>query len=232
MSAASLPSLRRFALFALAATAAAVASGAPAQAVHAGGCTGYAYAGLTSRRAADGITGRITPVGAPSVAGGHVAAWLGVGGAGLGPGGSDEWLQVGISSFPDGTSSLYYEYAQPGSKPRYVKLAPVVSGRSYSVAVHELRGRHNVWRVWVGSKPVSAPLSLPGSHGAWAPTATGESWDGGVGACNSYAYRFSGLRVASGAGDAWGVLGGHAWFADPGFRTVARSSSGFVATAG
>ena len=40
----------------------------------------------------------VTMTTGPRVAGGHVAAWVGVGGVGLGPNGTDQWLQVGFGS--------------------------------------------------------------------------------------------------------------------------------------
>ena len=53
----------------------------------------------------------------PNVLHGHVAAWVGVGGAGLGPGSTDEWLQVGISARPERGSRalLRGRAAEPGA---------------------------------------------------------------------------------------------------------------------
>jgi hypothetical protein len=45
----------------------------------------------------------------PDVRDGHVGGWIGIGGPGLRPGGSDQWLQAGYSAFPDGTLQMYYE---------------------------------------------------------------------------------------------------------------------------
>jgi hypothetical protein len=47
----------------------------------------------------------------------HVAAWVGIGGEGLGPGGATEWIQAGLSAFPDGRTELNYdEVTMPGSE--------------------------------------------------------------------------------------------------------------------
>ena len=64
---------------------------------------GYTYAGVyRTDKPVAGVAASISMTSLPSVnsgPGGHVAAWVGVGGAGMGPGGTDEWLQVGLASF-------------------------------------------------------------------------------------------------------------------------------------
>jgi hypothetical protein len=201
------------------------------RATGASGCgSGYTYAGLIGKAPASGVSAQLTVVGAPQVFGGHVAAWVGVGGAGMGAGGEDAWLQVGLSALSDGTSNLYYEVAQAGAKPRAVKLARVVPGRSYHVAIIEVRDRPNVWRVWVDGDALTPPLSLPGSHGKWAPIATAESWDGGTSACNGYHYQFSHLHVSGRAGRGWSAMRSANWFIDPGYRVVGRNVTRFLAT--
>jgi hypothetical protein len=219
----------RFSWALVGAFAAACAFAAPSWASAACGWSGYSYAGVRAASPANGIAAQLTAVRTPTVQNGHVAAWVGVGGAGLGPGGSDEWLQVGLSALPGGPSELYYEVAQPGSKPQYVRLAEnVTPGASHRVAVLEIAGRPNVWRVWLDGSPASKPLYLPGSHGKFAPTATSETWDGGVPSCNGFAYRFDGVKLASKTGGAWQPLKGGHWLQDPGYRVLAKSS-GFVA---
>jgi hypothetical protein len=214
------------ALAALVAVASALA--ASPRATGGSGCgSGYTYAGLIATTPASGVSAQLSVVGAPQVYGGHVAAWIGVGGTGMGAGGKDAWLQVGLNSFADGTSSLYYEVTQNGQKPRLVTLARVVSGRSYHVGIIEVRNRPNMWRVWVDGTALTPPLSLPGSHGNWAPVATAESWDGGTSACNDYQYRFSNLHVSS--SDGWSAMRRPNWFIDPGYRVVGRDVTRFVA---
>lgn len=217
----------RLAVAFAAALAAACALAAPSFAC---GQSGYAYAGVMASRPAHGVSARLTAVRTPTVQNGHVAAWVGIGGAGLGPHGSDEWLQVGVSAFPGEASRLYYEVAQPGSEPRLVKLGAVHPGASHRVAVLEVRGRAGVWRVWVDGHAASKPLYLPGSHERFAPVATAESWDGGVPSCNTYTYRFDGVRLATRPGGVWQSLSGGQWLQDAGYRVRGRSLASFVAS--
>lgn len=141
---------------------------------------GYSYAGVSSVDSRAGVSAAITVLRAPAVTLGHVAAWVGVGGKGLGPNGT-EWLQVGISAEPGQGPSLYDELARPGVAPLYVSLAGHLTlGRSYTVAVLESRAHPGWWGVWVTGSTVTKPIYLPGSHDAWRPVATSESWDGGT----------------------------------------------------
>jgi len=170
---------------------------------------GYTYAGLASESRAFGIAATVTPIGPFDIRAGHVAGWVGVGGPGAGPNGSDEWLQVGFSGFPAlPGSDLYYELALPGRKPAYHRIAASrPMGRPARLAVLEVGGRPDWWRVWVDGQPASPPIHLPGSHGRWAPIATAESWDGGnAGACNGFLYRFGEVSIAAAPGGNWHPL--------------------------
>src|SRR6266540_2948689 len=71
-----------------------VALCAPAGSARAAGCgpRGYAYAGLELPEARHGIGAALASVARPVVERGHVAGWVGVGGPGQGPNGTDEWL--------------------------------------------------------------------------------------------------------------------------------------------
>jgi hypothetical protein len=190
-------------------------------------CPGdFTYAGLMGAKGVHGVSARIAPLRPPEVAGGHVAAWVGVGGEGMGPGGTTEWIQAGLSAYPDGRIELYYEVTLPGSDPRYVALG---DGRApHTVAVVETRRRPNWWRVWVDGRSASAAFHLPGSHGTFDPTATAESWDGGIGACNAFAYRFTRVTVLTGANGAWHALRRPEVIEDPGL-SVLRRPGGFDA---
>lgn len=196
---------------------------------------GYTYAGLASVARSHGVGARVTAIGAPVVRGdGHVAGWVGVGGPRQGPHGADEWIQVGFSAFPGSyLSSLYYEVMRPGSGARYVEvergLAP---GASRRLAVLEMAGRQNWWRVWVDDRPVSRPILLPGSHGAWRAIATAESWAAGSSACNGFGYRFDRIVVAQQAGGGWRPLGGSLPIRSGGYRVLRPAAASLVAISG
>ncbi len=214
----------------LAALAAACTLATPSWAASSCGWSGYSYAGVQASQAASGISARLTAVRNPRVQNGHVAAWVGVGGSGLGPNGADEWLQVGLSALPGSGSKLYYEFAQPGTDAKYVMLdGSIAAGTSHRVAVLEVRGRPGVWRAWVDGTAVTRPIYLPGSHSAWAPIATAESWDGGVPSCNAYAYRFDSVSLATRPGGDWQRLRGGRVMQDPGYRVLASAPGTFVA---
>src|SRR4051812_9020353 len=95
---------------ATATVAAACALAAPTggAAVGACGASGYSYAGVAGWTAVRGVAATLTAEAWPDVASGHVAAWVGVGGSGYGPRGTDEWIQAGLAGFPDGRNELYY----------------------------------------------------------------------------------------------------------------------------
>jgi len=209
-----------------AAAAACALTAAPAAPATSCGSGGYAYAGLMASTPARGVFGVLQATELPRVRGGHVAAWVGVGGEGYGPGGSTVWLQAGISGFPDGSSELYYEVALPGQKPRYVKIRAVQAGASIRVAVSSRPSLPGWWDVRVDGTSVSELIYLPGSEQGWEPIATAETWDGGTKLCNSFSFLFDSVRIASGS--AWAPLKGSV-LQDPGFR-VKRSASGFLAS--
>jgi hypothetical protein len=205
---------------------------APLHAASACGSSGYTYAGVFGSQRASGVGATLTALATPEVLGGHVAAWVGVGGPGQGPNGSDEWIQIGLSSFP-GTraSSLYYEVARPGSTPTYHELETgIMPGTIRRVMVAELRGRPGVWRIWVNGSPATEPIDLPGSHRAWVPVVTAESWGGGGAAvCNSYRYSFDRVRVVHAAGAGWRKLASGTSFQDPGYRVLMKAPGSFLA---
>jgi hypothetical protein len=169
----------------------------------------YTYAGLAGQATVSGVGARITPAASGfNVAFGHVAGWVGVGGPGMGPNGTDEWIQVGLSAFPQWTGNdVYYEVAQPDRAPVYRRVfASIAPGLGMRLAVLEMRARRDWWRVWVDGAPVSAPIFLPSSHSRWRPVVTGESWDGGQSACNDFVYRFDAIRIANHPGGLWSPL--------------------------
>ena len=226
--------MSRLLLAAAAALAATTALALPVggRAAAACGTRSYSYAGLAASSGGYGVAATITPLMRPTVRAGHVAAWVGVGGPGEGPHGSDEWLQVGISVEPGRGDALYYELAAPGQTPRYVMLkGHLPLDRGYRVAVLESPARHGAWAVWVNGTRMTRLIDLPGSHGVFGPVATTESWNGNVGACNTFRFGFAHVNVAARPGGSWtpmvaGVLDG------PGYAVVRRTRGSFVALGG
>jgi hypothetical protein len=218
-----------------AATSAAALSAALSATAAPAGCgeTSYSYAGLVGPTAASGVGARLSATRQPTVAEGHVAAWVGVGGPGLGPNSTDEWLQVGISAVQGLGPALYYEVARPNAAPRYVPLqGPVPVGKVFNVAVLESQAQPGSWQVWVNGKAVTDRIVLPGSHGAWPPVATAESWNGGsTGTCNGFAFRFQQVRVAAKPGGAWRSLTRGSVLSAPGYR-VLRQRDALLTTGG
>jgi hypothetical protein len=192
----------------------------------------YSYAGVLSTTAAYGVGAQLSSTRQPDVANGHVAGWVGVGGAGLGPNSTDEWLQVGISATATVGQSLYYEVARPNEAPRYVLLkSNVPVGKTFDVAVLETQAHPGSWRVWVNGRAVTDRIFLPGSHAAWRPTVTAESWNGDTaGTCNGYAFRFGQVRLATKPGGAWQPLTGGSVMSDPGYHL--RRQQGALLAAG
>jgi hypothetical protein len=224
----------RLIVVATATLAAACAAALPSRAATAGcGVDSYSYAGVSSISARYGVGAQITTVRRPSVLKGHVAAWVGVGGSGLGPNSTDEWLQVGISAKPGEDPALYYEVALPNQTARYVMLkGHLPLGRAYDVSVLESQSHPGSWRVWVNGTKMTKPIYLPGSHGAWRPIATAESWNGDVsGTCNTFAFRFGQVRVAAKPGGSWQPLDGRV-LANVGYRVEHQSNGALLAVGG
>jgi len=185
----------------------------------ANGKSGYAYAGRQTTRVAHGIRATITPLEAPTVRGGHVAAWIGVGGRGEGPGGADEWLQAGIASLPGGAPLVYAEFVRAGGKPQFVSLREgVEAGQPHRIAVLEMKGRPNWWRVWLDGATATPPIHLAGSTGRWKPIATAETSGDGAQVCNAFAFRFEQVGVAASLGGSWQTFTPGYRFLDRGYR--------------
>ena len=139
------------------------------------GVGGYSYAGPRTRPLPPfGIGATVTPLGGFNVVDGHVAGWVGVGGPHQGPNGSNEWLQVGFSGFPELTgNNLYYELTLPDRPTTYHQLGSnLPMGKPARFAVLEMHGRPDWWRVWLNGSPASKPIYMPGSHRRWSPIAT------------------------------------------------------------
>ena len=129
------------------------------------------------------------------------------------------WLQAGVAALPNAPAMLYAEITRPGQSPVFLPLAREVPvGESHRLAVLEMAGRPGVWRIWVDGQPVTDPIALEGSHGLWKPIATAETWNGGTGSCNRFAFRFGGVAVALSPGGSWRML-------EPGFTFATAATS-------
>jgi hypothetical protein len=226
---------RSFLLVAAATLATACAFAAPGRAAAAPATCGegaYAYAGIGGSQLVSGVSARIAPTAAPTVRDGHVDGWVGVGGPGKGPHGTDEWLQTGLTSVPGGTgNSIYYELVRPGhSDVTHMLRRNVAVGEQHLFAVREVANRPNWWRVWLDGSPASPPVFLAASHGRWTAQAIGESWAGATsGPCNSYAYFFGNVAVTSVEGGAWSPFRHVQSFQDANYTLVRKSTSSFLA---
>lgn len=215
-----------------AALAAACLTGASATAGTACGPSGYAYAGVQSLRSGHGISARLTALATPAVESGHVAGWVGLGAPGEGPGGTDEWIQVGLNGLPGTGNTLYYEVTRPSVGTRYVEVArDVPTGKELKLAVLEVAGARDHWRVWVDGRAVSPAIELAGSHRRLTPMAMGESWDGGRPSCNRYSYRYDEVSLATAPGGAWKPVADTSVIQDSGYRVVRRKTASFDAAA-
>jgi hypothetical protein len=75
-------------------------------------------------------------------------------------------------------------------------------------------------------------IYLPGSHGAWRPLATAESWNGdSLGTCNAFAFRFERIRVATRPGGGWTPIRGRV-LADAGYRVKREHRTALLAVGG
>jgi hypothetical protein len=207
---------------ALAATGTLASTASPAAGTTATCPGGFAYAGLWSERAtATAAAATLTPLAPARVDAGHVAAWVNVGDAR-----STAWLQVGLNSTPGSPAKLYYELMAPGATDTtYVQLRDDVPvGESHRVGIAEVKGKPSWWRVTVDGVPAAPDVYLPGSHGKWHFSVSGESFRPTDGPCNFYSYGLSAVKVAAAGARANDVLFD---VADPGYhlaRTTAAAS--------
>jgi hypothetical protein len=217
-------------LLATAAAAVLAACGSVASA-SACGQDGYSYAGVGAPTYGAGISAVITPLSLFSIPNGHVAGWVGVGGPGEGPNGTDEWLQIGLSGFPGLETDVYYEVTLPGRYPVYHQVvANPPAGHPYRFAV--LEDQPNYWSVWMNGERVSPSYYLPDSQNRFMPIATAESWDGGTGGtCNNFDYSFQRVKVASKPAGVFHNLTGGYKITSP-KASVRRVGSTFIATEG
>jgi hypothetical protein len=219
---------RRGATVALLAFASSLATGvAPEQAGSvAPTCAGpYAYAGAAGLVPATGVAATVRTVARPQLARtGQVAAWVGVGGPGLGPGGADAWIQAGLVAFGNGRTRIYHEVTRPGRKPVYTEVAAGVAiGERHRFVVAQVSAER--WAVVVDGRRVVGPVHLPGS-GSWRAVATAESWVRGARGCNRMTYGFEDVTVRT-PRRAWARLDEHALIETAGYSVLRGSAGSF-----
>jgi hypothetical protein len=193
--------------------AVAAANAAPSR-LGADGCKqNYDYAGAQDAGKQSGIRAKLSTTKEPVVKKGFVAAWVGVGGPGLGPNGEDEWLQSGYVTFDDGSQEIYYEITLPGKAPAYHTIeANLKTGEQHLVTVLEVGGQANSWRAWLDDQAKSPVYSLPKSHGTFDPQALAEMWNDGTTACNAYGFQFGDVQISKSPGGSWKLgKAGYVW---------------------
>jgi hypothetical protein len=192
----------------------------------------YSYAGIGTRTITSGVNATITATGPSAVRDGHVAGWVGVGGEGEGPRGTDAWIQIGLSTFlGEKSARIYYEFTRPDGAPVYRDLRRGIRpGERHQFAVVEVPWRPGWWRVWLDGTPASAPVFMPGSHRRWTAQFLGESWSGATtGSCNLFTYAFDHVSVAGAGRREWGPARRVDVFEDEYYRLVRVSPSSVLA---
>jgi hypothetical protein len=191
---------------------------------------GFSYAGVGAANVGSGISAVITPLANFDLPNGDIAGWVGVGGPGEGPNGTDEWLQIGLNELPGNDTAVYYEVTLPNQYPEYHEVvANPPAGHPYRFAVKEVQP--NYWQVTLNGEPVSPAINLPESHNKFLPIATAESWDGGTGACNNFLYSFQQIKVAHRTGGVFHPLSG-GYPIKSAKTTLNRAGTAFVAAQG
>src|SRR5438046_10937 len=105
----------------------------------------YTYAGVMSPSAVGGVAATVR-VDFVRVHGGHVAAWVGVGGPGLGPHGIDEWIQVGVDTIAGTNGTKVYYEVKRGVAYRYDELPlSVATDERHRLEVLESGARRDWW---------------------------------------------------------------------------------------
>ena len=194
------------------------------QATRPGCARGYSYAGFASREGVRGVAASLTATELPTVASGHAAAWIGVGGVHEGLGGANEWLQAGIAAFPQTGLRLYVEEVSRGFPRRFVDVGPASRDHNYRIQVVE--EARDLWLATIDGRVAGGPAYLPTGGGSWRAVTTTESWAAGRSTCNRYSYRFDNLSVLSGV--SWQTPAGFDRLGGPAAR-VTGGAAGFSA---
>ena len=157
---------------------------------------GSSYAGLSSPAPVAGVAATVTYLEAARVRDGHVAAWVGVGGPGMGPRRVDEWMQVGVNDLESAPATAIYFEVVRGERHWYgVVVRGVKAGDRHRFAVLEDVSRRGWWRAWVDGAPVGPAVFLPGSDGEWPAQLVVEDWRAESATCNTFAFAFTEISM-------------------------------------
>ena len=95
---------------------------------------GAAVAPCAGTFAYAGVAATLSVAAAPTLVAGHVAAWVGVGGGGIGPSGTDAWIQAGLNAYPDGINRYRFrDVAALGTRWRPLTDVGLIERRGYGV---------------------------------------------------------------------------------------------------
>jgi hypothetical protein len=172
--------------------------------------TTYSYAGLTTQVPVTSVSATITYVERAKVEGGAIAAWVGVGGPGLGEKGEDAWIQVGFNSYDAYAGVVLYYELERGKFYKYtiVKGGQTV-GNHHRFMVQERSDRPNWWRAWIDGRGVGPLFHLPGSHGKWTGRITAEVFKSRPTACNSFVFAMRDIDTSGHRSLSEGKAAGH-----------------------
>ena len=160
---------------------------------------GYSYAGMTTRVPVSSVSATIVYMERAEVEGGAIAAWVGVGGPGLGERGEDAWIQVGFNSYDAYKGVVLYYELQRGTFYKYkIVNGGEVVGNRHRFEVRERADRPNWWRASIDGHGVGPLFNLPGSHGNWTGDVMAEVFKSVPEACNSFVFA---MRDVTTAGD-------------------------------
>lgn len=170
--------------------ASACAAVAAASTVATAGAAAYTYAGVVSVGPTAGAAATIVALQAPQVETGHVAAWVGVRGAG-------GWVQAGVAVPAPGRPMVLYEEIRRPAGYHFVVLGRAEVGAVYRIEVRRVPGQASAWRVVVDGRRRGRDVVLPGGATGEQAQVVAENWRVVPGRCNAFSFRFAAVAVGS-----------------------------------
>ncbi len=164
----------------------------------------YNYAGVKDKETPDGFGATITETASPDVSDGHVAGWIGFGAEGLGPGGTNEWLQAGIErTAGQPVSQLYYEIALPHHAPVHTFLGQAALDSPETFQFTRLSVKPEEWVLSVNGRRRGPVFKMTAGHQPWRVDFMGESWRHYTVGCNSFEYKYKNMTVRQTMSGGW-----------------------------